>query len=158
MTAAELEELLHLRIPVARAMCLSVVTADNTQVVLQAPLEQNVNPHGTAFGGSITNLALLAGWSMAYMRLHEKGYGDHLVISRVHVDFLAPMGTTIEARCQAPKDSVIERFIHHLERRGKARIELRADVSADGVMGAHFQGEFVAMAGNIIEREILRGK
>lgn len=144
MTANELEALLHERIPISAAMGVRVVIADHDQVVLQAPFQPNVNPHGTAFGGSISTLALMAGWSMAYIRLVEHGYGEHVVIRHTKMDYNFPITGSFQAICLAPREGVVEKFVHHIERRGRGRIELKADVLSGGEVAATFHGEFVA--------------
>ena len=62
MTPAALETYLHDHIPLSRAMAVRVVTSAPGHVELAAPLEPNINVHGTAFGGSVSTLGVLAAW------------------------------------------------------------------------------------------------
>jgi len=52
MQPTELQTSLHERIPLSRAMGVTVPQAEPTGVVLSAPLAPNVNHSGTVFGGS----------------------------------------------------------------------------------------------------------
>ena len=57
MNPAALAAFLHEKIPLSAAMDVSVVSASASEVVLEAPLDPNINVHGTMFGGSVSTLA-----------------------------------------------------------------------------------------------------
>lgn len=147
MTPEALAAFLHEHIPLSRAMDVRVVQAGTDEVVLEAPLGPNINVHGTMFGGSAATLGLLAAWSVLHLRLQAEGVANQLVIHRTEMEYLLPIAGT--ARAVARLDGVDwAGFLHTLERRGKARLKVGADLMFDGAVVAQLVGEFVA----IVER------
>lgn len=147
MTPVALVAFLHEHIPLSRAMDVRVVQSGTDEVVLEAPLGPNINVHGTMFGGSAATLGLLAAWSVLHLRLETEGIANQLVIHRTEMEYLLPIAGT--ARAVARLDGVDwGGFVHMLERRGKARLKVNADVMFDGAVVARLVGEFVA----IVER------
>jgi thioesterase domain-containing protein len=147
MTEAALAEYLHEHIPLSRAMAVSVIAASAEEVVLQAPLEPNINVHGTMFGGSAATLGLLAAWSVLHLRLEAQGITSQLVIHRTQMDYLKPIAGTAEAAARLD-GAGWDGFVHMLERRGRARLTVAAELTYEGQVAARLTGEFVA----IIER------
>lgn len=71
---ATVEHYLHEHIPITRAMGLKVTAYDGDSVRLWAPLEPNLNHRNTAFGGSLSTLGILAGWSLLHVKMQEAGH------------------------------------------------------------------------------------
>lgn len=144
MTPSALADYLHQNIPLSRAMDVTVQEASVEEVVLTAPLNPNLNMHGTMFGGSVATLALMAAWSLLHLRLVSAGIESQLVIHRTEMEYLKPISGTAEA--VARLDSVDwEGFLQTLERRHKGRLKVVADVLYDGAVAARLVGEFVAI-------------
>ena len=147
MTPAALADFLKHHIPLSQAMDVVVVEASAERVVIEAPLAPNMNVHGTMFGGSAAVLALLAAWSLLHLRLEQAGIANQLVIHKTEMDYLKPISGA--ARAIARLDGADwDSFAHVLERRGKARIKVMAELMHDGEVAARLVGEFVA----IVER------
>lgn len=147
MTPAALADFLHGHIPLSRAMNVTAASASADEVVLEAPLEPNINVHGTMFGGSAATLGLLAAWSVLHLRLEVEGIANQLVIHRTEMEYLRPIVGT--ARAVARLDGADwDGFLHTLGRRGKARLTVRAELIYEGEIAARLVGEFVA----IVER------
>lgn len=144
MTPAALANFLHQHIPLSRAVDVSVLEASADQVVLNAPLDPNINVHGTMFGGSAAVLGLLAAWSVLHLRLEASDIASQLVIHRTEMEYLRPIAGT--ARAVARLDGADwESFAHMLERRGKARLSVTAELTFEAAVAARLVGEFVAM-------------
>lgn len=60
---------LYDRIPLSQAMAVSVISIAEDGIILTAPLDPNINHRNTVFGGSISTLAILAGWTFVSVRL-----------------------------------------------------------------------------------------
>ncbi len=143
----ELQDYLHSKIPIARAMGLEVIRAERECVTLQAPLSPNVNHRDTVFGGSIASAAILACWSLVWVRLQEDAPGHRIVIHRSEVEYQSPVHGDFLASAESPSESRWDRFVEILRRKGRARIHLDAVVSApDGEVCAVFHGHYVALA------------
>jgi thioesterase domain-containing protein len=138
-----LEDFLHDQIPLTRAMGVAVEVADPTELVLTAPLEPNRNHLGTAFGGSLSAIATLAGYSMLWMRLEQTGL--HLVIRESTLRYLHPVRQGIRAICPAPEPAEFSEFLSVLRDKRRARIRLDVTVEEEGRVCVAFSGEFVAV-------------
>lgn len=145
MTAAELETYLYDQIPLSKAMAVHVVDPGPARVVLEAPLESNTNHRSTAFGGSVSTLATLAGWALVHRRLRERGHPAKVVIQRGSTEFVAPVTTGFRATCETVDATDWGRILSALERFGKARIRTRVLVEASGEVVARFEGSYVAL-------------
>jgi thioesterase domain-containing protein len=145
MTTAALAEYLYTHMPLSRSMAVSVVSASSTEVVLEAPLPPNLNVHGTMFGGSIATLALLAAWSVVHLRLEEEQFAGELVVSRSEIDYLRPVSGS--ARAIARLDGLDwDRFSRQLDRHGKARLTVTAQVLSNEQIATRMVGTFAAIA------------
>lgn len=144
MTPAALETYLHDHIPLSRAMAVRVVSCTPGHVELAAPLEPNINVHGTAFGGSVSTLGVLAAWSALHLRLEAEGIHNQLVIHRSQIEYLAPIGGAFSAVAHLDEGDWPS-FAHMLDRRGKARLNVVAALMFDGTVAARLTGEFVAI-------------
>jgi thioesterase domain-containing protein len=143
-TLTDLERILHTEIPLTRAMDVRVVRADQNGLVLGAALAPNLNHKKTAFGGSLNSLATLACWGSIQLLVRDRGQAITVVIQESSVQFLKPVTRDFEAVCPLPPAPVIERFLHMLERKGRARLALEATIRTDGEIALHFHGQFVA--------------
>lgn len=144
-----LEAYLHEHIPLSRAMEVRVERADGDAVVLSAPLAANINHQDTAFGGSVSALAILAGWALVHVRLAAGPGHGRIVIQRNQIEYLAPMVGRFRARATAPEAGAWSRFLRMLERKGVGRVEVTAEVTVEGTeeAGARLRGQYVAMEG-----------
>jgi thioesterase domain-containing protein len=146
MTPAEVERYLHEQIPLSRAMQVSVVEIGPDAALLAAPLAPNINHRDTVFGGSAAALATLAAWSLLHARVVDAGIACRLVVTRSTVDYRLPLAGDFTARAELADEAGWERFVRLLERRGKARIGVRAVLSEGPQAAAYFEGEFAALA------------
>ena len=143
----ELERYLHTHIPLSKAMGVEVVSVDEAGVRLGAPYEPNVNHRGTVFGGSTSAVAILSAWTLVHVRLRAEHLPGSIVIQRNSMEYERPMDGAFEAFCPAPPAPEWVRFLETLERRSRARIILRAQISCAGVEVGKFMGAFVAIVG-----------
>lgn len=145
MTPEALRTYLHDHIPLSRAMAVEVVEASAAHVLLEAPLEPNINMHGTMFGGSAATLALLAAWSVMHLKLEAEGIASQLVIHRTATEYLLPI--TGLARASAHLDEASwSGFLQTYQRRGRARLSVAAELLFDGKIAGRLTGEFVAIS------------
>jgi thioesterase domain-containing protein len=128
----------------ARHIGIVVESADDSTVVLRAPLALNANYKGTAFGGSLYSVAVLTGWAWVTRYLAARGLSADAVIQESSVRFLAPVRGELRARVTAPSDAPIDRFRKMLQRAGRGRIRLRVEIIYDETVAALFEGVFAA--------------
>jgi len=142
---AAVEAYLHAHIPISAAMGITVTAADPVEVALSAPLEPNVNHRSTVFGGSCASVAILAAWTLVHLRV--AGSAARVVIQHAETDYLLPIRGPFTATCRLDDEAQWDRFRRTLARHGRARIELDATVSGNGLLVAGFRGTYVAIGG-----------
>lgn len=142
--AQDLEAYLHAHIPLSAAMQVSVVAATSGSVTLAAPLAPNINHRSTAFGGSISTLAILSAWSLVDLRLKAEGHRTRLVIQSNRMDYAAPIESDFTATATLADASAWPLFTKMLLRKGRARVIVQSEVRCGDIVGGRFEGEFVA--------------
>lgn len=146
VSAEGLTAFLHEQIPLTHAMHLRATEASAGRLVLEAPLEPNKNHLGTAFGGSLHTVPLLACYGALWMVLRDVGIDGHVVVKRSNALYRAPVTGPIRAVCERPSAAQAADFLADLRRNKKARMELRAIVAgANGKPAVEFDGSFVAI-------------
>jgi thioesterase domain-containing protein len=136
---------LHEHIPLSQHLGVRVEHASIDLVRLQAPLEPNLNHRKTGFGGSISAVAILAGWGVLWCRLRERTGGHNIVIQRNSIDYIAPVMSDFTALCVAPSAAHWKRFERAFGERGRSRIQLDVEVRVADTLAARFTGRFVAL-------------
>jgi len=136
---------LHDHIPLTAHMGVSVVAYDEQSVRVSAPLEPNLNHRNTAFGGSLSTLGILAGWTLLHLRLQEAGIANRLVIQKSAMDFKRPAMDTLEAVCAQTDLVEWNRFKQMIVEKEKSRITLVSEIYSDGELVAVNEGVFVSL-------------
>lgn len=139
----QIEELFYDKIPITRALGVMVEEYDGRRLVLTAPLRENVNHLGTAFGGSLNALAVLSGYGLLWLELRDTE--SHIVIRDSSIHYERPVRGDIRAVCARPDEETLEAFRRGLQQKGRARIVLSATIDDGGVTAVRFRGTFVAM-------------
>ncbi len=147
MPARALELYLHQHIPLSKAMEVTVVRLDDSGVELAAPLAPNLNHRGTAFGGSVSSLAVLSAWAFLHVRLTEAGQPSRIVIQKSEFIYLKPIPAAFRAFCPAPPAAQWERLLAAVARKGRGRIALEVEVGCEGEVTGRFAGDYVAFRG-----------
>jgi thioesterase domain-containing protein len=136
------ERYLHEQIPLTRAMGVRVVAADESGLVLEAPLALNHNHLGTAFGGSLNALATLAGYAFLWLVLDDPHC--HVLIRRSSIVFQRPVRGNLRAVCRPPEPAALTAFKAGFASKQKARMELDVLIIEEGLTAVEFRGTFVA--------------
>ena len=146
LSPAALEAFLHAKIPLTKAMGLRVIETGPRQLVLEAPLEPNINHLGSVFGGALHALPTLACYAALWTLLREAGIDSHVIVKKSSAHYRQPVNATFRASCQRPSPDVAAEFIKDLRRHRKARMDLESVVmGANGKPAVEFKGSFVAV-------------
>ncbi len=146
MSTKGLESFLHEKIPLTKAMGLHVAESNAKRLVLEAPLDKNINHLGTAFGGSLHMLPTLACYAGLWTLMREAGVDGHVVVKRSQAFYRQPVTGTLRAVCVRPSAALVKEFIRDLTRHKKARMDLTAIVEGTkGKPAVEFSGSFVAV-------------
>ena len=139
----DIETFLHGKIPLTKAMGVSVESYDDDRLVVTAPLDVNHNHLGTAFGGSLAAIATLAGYCLLWLELGDKE--AHIVIRSAKISYDRPVRGMIRACCGRPGEQALARFRKSYERTGKGRIKLAVTIGEDDNICVEFDGIYVAI-------------
>lgn len=141
--ALALERRIMGQIPLLSAMKIQFERCNDERIIIRAPLSDNVNDKGTAFGGSIVTLATITGWCFTTL-LADKIGDNEVVIADSSTRYLLPIKGDFEAHCRLADESLIETFLAKLKERGRARLDLEVLVYHDGQLAATYQGSYVS--------------
>lgn len=143
MTKDELQSEILTNIPISAAMGVRVVQIEGDSIRLAAPLAPNTNHKSTAFGGSIHALGVLACWALVTNRLQGRSVG-YIVIQDSHIEYLKPVTGDFEAHATWGSQGDAKRFLLALDRKGLARVRVKAEIHTGGFLCAVLVGTFVA--------------
>jgi thioesterase domain-containing protein len=145
-TAILLENYLLKHIPISAALGVKVDSASSQQVILSAPLSNNINHKSTVFGGSLHSVATLACWSLLHVNLSESNFENvQIVISSSEISYLAPVISDFKVKCSMSDTLDWERFQKILQKKGKARIALIAKIFQGSQPCVDYSGVFVGL-------------
>jgi thioesterase domain-containing protein len=130
--------------PLARHIGILVESAEDSCVVLCAPLAPNANFKGTAFGGSLFSIAVLSGWAWVARYLAARQLSADAVVQESKMRYLVPVQGSLRASLTAPSAEQIEKFRKMLRRAGRGRIRLHVDIREGHAVAAQFDGLFAA--------------
>ena len=130
--------------PLARHLGVVIESADDSGLVLCAPLAPNANHKGTAFGGSLFSVAVLAGWAWVTRYLASSDITADAVIQESTMRYLVPVEGVLRATLTAPDRASTDKFLRMLQRAGRGRIELTVDIHHGDILATRFDGVFVA--------------
>jgi thioesterase domain-containing protein len=146
LSPAALEAFLHAKIPLTKAMGLRVIETGPRKLVLEAPLEPNVNHLGSVFGGVLHAIPTLACYATLWTLLREGGLDGHVVVKRSQANYRQPVLGAFRASCARPSPALAAEFMNDLRRHKKARMDLESVVMGDnGKPAVEFTGSFVAV-------------
>jgi thioesterase domain-containing protein len=133
-------------VPLARAMAMRVDGYADGALRMRAPLLPNRNDKGCAFGGSLTALLTLAGWSSAMLALGEAGDSAEIYVQDSDVRYLAPVWEDIVVVARLGDPAEVTEFVHTYAARGRSRASAFAECRlADGTVAATLAARFVAI-------------
>jgi thioesterase domain-containing protein len=104
-----------------------------------------VNHRDTAFGGSASALAILAAWSVVYVRMKSEGLEGRIVIRRNTMSYDRPVTADFVAKAAAPGAAEWEKLKATLARKRTARLRIHAWLECDGERAGELEGEFAVL-------------
>lgn len=141
-----LRKLLAAMPPVA-ALRIEIEGFDGERLRLRAPLAINLNDKGSAFGGSLAALMTVAGWALLTLHLQQRGIEAEVYVADSSVRYLAPLRADLAASAWLAEGADWESFVRTLGARGKARLNLQAQVDLpEGGVASAMQARFAAIA------------
>jgi len=145
MALDEITAYLHQHIPLSRHLGAAVEAYDGASLRLGAPLAPNLNHRSTAFGGSLSALAILSGWTLLHLNLRERAIECRLVIQRSSFDFQEPVDGDFTVTSTLPEAAAWERFLATLARHDRARVTVAGTARCASGVGGRHEGTYVAL-------------
>ena len=139
------QKFLEANIPSVSKMGYKLEHLSDEKAVAIAPLSENSNHKGSAFGGGLYNCLVLSSYSWLYHWLESRNHSTSIVIQSASIQYLREArDPQIEGICDAPPPDILQRFESQLSQKKKARILLEAKIlSADNQCLARMEGKFV---------------
>ena len=106
----DLQNYIRSNIPITDYMNFHVEELQSYSIKLSAPIKPNDNHYGTAFGGSLATLGILAGWSILHFRATEENLKCVLVIQEGSMKYIRPALTDFEATCDTLNEELWNEF------------------------------------------------
>lgn len=143
MTAAQaLEQKIRNAIPLSDAMQFTIKVLNHDEIQVSAPLEPNINVHGTGFAGSIYSAAILTGWALCTHVMDELELEGDLVVAKAEISYRAPVTSALECKCQVSEQQR-DAFARGLLDSGKGKLLL--EVSVGDLPHATLQATYIAV-------------
>lgn len=115
------------QVPLVEHMGVDLVFYEPGHVITEAPLEPNLNTHGTAFGGSLYSVATMCGWSLVHLTLMDAGFDPGVWVSRGEVTYLKPVDGVIRAESRA-SEATRQALVADYREKGRARVDLTVEI------------------------------
>jgi len=141
--ATALEQKIRQAIPLSDAMQFSIIDLSLDTIQVAAPLEPNINIHGTGFAGSIYSVGVLTGWALCTHILDELGVEADLVVARAEIRYRAPVSGDLECSCVC-SEAQRESFCQGIDEVGKGKLLLDIEVGDD--RQAILQATYIAVS------------
>lgn len=144
MTPGEMTEWLHRAAPLSAAMGVRVIRLQEGGAELTIPLRPNINHEGTVFGGSLNALGLLTAAAAALNRLRREGYKHRIVVRRSEYSYHRPAAADPVAQTEITDDQW-SKLRPILEKGGKARLDVKVKVTAQGKTVGTLKAQFTLL-------------
>lgn len=130
--------------PLANFMDVKVDEANDAEIRLSCRLSANHNHLGTAFGGSLSALMILASYCRLFYIINGNG---HVVVKSNSTQFFEPVHEDLVAVCLSPSKEDVDDFRQLYSKKGRGRLHLVSEIRLrNGKVAARMVSEFVGMA------------
>lgn len=135
---------LRSQVPLIAHMGVDLVSWDGAKVMVEAPLAPNLNTHGTAFGGSLYNVAAMTGWSAVHLTLMDAGHTPSVWVAKGEIEYKIPVRGIIRGVASVDAESR-QQLLRAYESKGRAKITLDIVIREDGQDAVILKAVYAAM-------------
>lgn len=114
---------LRSQVPLIAHMAVDLVAWDGRTAVVEAPLAPNLNTHGTAFGGSLYNVAAMTGWAAVHLTLMDAGHTPSVWVVKGEIDYKAPVRGILRGTATVSADTRTQ-LLEAYASRGRAKVAI----------------------------------
>ena len=141
----QLQTYVERNIPIASAFGAKVMEIGSDTLTISAPLSANINHKRTVFGGSLQAVATPACWSLLHHKLRGSTDPGEIVITNSSIDYITPVTGDFVATAALPNPERWQQFLKVFDRRGKARLQLQAQIYQGEDLAVDYTGTFAAI-------------
>ena len=146
MSCLDINEYISKYLPGVDACKIKVEKKDNKTLIVNAPLENNHNDRGIAFGGNLYNIALMACWSTMYLECKKRINKPNILTRDGQIRYRHQcVQKNIQAICNMPNERQWEGFFAHFEKTGKTSLSLSSKIISNNEIAVFFDGVFVLL-------------
>ena len=140
----ELQNKLYNDIPLTKIMEIKIQNYTNQELITTASLGININDKGTAFGGSLSTITIISGWSLSWLISKELGFNsNNIVIIKNDTSFRKPVTKDIVCITKKPSKEEIEIVKQKLQTKKSASLKIQSQIIEDGEICVDFEGFYV---------------
>lgn len=140
----ELQNKLYNDIPLTKIMEIKIQNYTNQELITTASLGININDKGTAFGGSLSTITIISGWSLCWLISKELGFdSNNIVIIKNETSFRKPVTKDIVCHTKKPSLQEIQILKEKLLTKKSASIRIDSKIIEDGETCVDFVGFYV---------------
>ena len=115
------------QVPLVQHMGVDIVEYQPGYVVVEAPLQPNLNTHGTAFGGSLYCVATMCGWSLVHLTLMDAGFEPSVWVTKGEVTYAKPVTGDLRAQVKASEE-LLNSLREQYQAKARGKIELTVEI------------------------------
>ena len=142
--AEKLTSYIRENIPVLQSLDIKVISLKESEIKISAPLYENRNHYGSAFGGSIATVGIVAGWAILQYKIFEEELPAKLVIQQSNTKYLSAVMEDFHAHTVINPDEWAS-FKESFYSKGKARLKVTTQIVSGGKIAAKQEGLYVAL-------------
>ena len=140
----ELQNKLYNDIPLTKIMEIKIQNYTNQELITTASLGININDKGTAFGGRLSTITIITGWSLSWLISKELGFdSNNIVIIKNETSFRRPVTKDIVCITKKPSKEEIEIVKQKLQIKKSASLKIQSQIIEDGEICVDFEGYYV---------------
>ena len=140
----ELQNKLYNDIPLTKIMEIKIQNYTNQELITTASLGINIDDKGTAFGGSLSTITIISGWSLSWLISKELGFdSNNIVIIKNETSFRRPVTKDIVCITKKPSKEEIEIVKQKLQIKKSASLKIQSQIIEDGEICVDFEGYYV---------------
>ncbi len=140
----ELTQYILDNIPILNSVKLTVEDLSRNSIKLHAPLHENRNHYGSAFGGSIATIGIVAGWAILTYKIQEEKVPTTLVIKNSHTEYMRPVKDEFYAEVDI-EEKDWEALKNKFNSKGKAGMEVTSRIISNGKLCAEQKSVYVCI-------------
>lgn len=139
-----LENKIHTEIPMTKLMKLNLDSISEKHLTTHAPLDININDKGSAFGGSLSSIAIISSWCLVRLVCDELEIDDcDILVIKNESSFKRQVSKDIFCECLLPTNEDKKILLEKYQVKDSASIKVEATIKEDNEICMTYSGIYV---------------